>query len=106
PCVDAEATCTFPFTSADRTALAAAVRQLRDQHTVCSLVATEYPTLPDAWQISWPDTDEVRWLVCRNSAGLWLEELGWEIYGPFPTMAAALAKVTDTLDAERAVGDS
>jgi hypothetical protein len=106
PCVDAEATCTCPFTSADRIALAAACRWLRDQYAVRSLVATDYPTLQDAWQISWPGTDEVRWLVCRNSAGVWLEELGWEIDGPFATTAAALAKVTDTLDAETAVADS
>jgi hypothetical protein len=106
PCVGAEATYTFPFTSADRAALAAVVRQLWDQYAVCVLVAPDYPTLPDVWEISWPETDEIRWLVCRNSAGVSLEELGWGIFGPFPTMAAALAKVTDTLDAESAVADA
>ncbi len=64
-------------------------------------ISSDYPYLPDAGEVSRPWSDEVRWLVWRNVAGVWLEDLeGQDLHGP-GTVAEALATVERAIKAEK-----
>ena len=64
-------------------------------------ISGDYPSLPDAGEVSWPWSDEVRWLVWRNVAGVWLEDLeSQDLHGP-GTVAEALTTVERAIEAER-----
>lgn len=51
-----------------------------------------YPGLPHAVEISWPnDASDPRWLIWQNAAGVWLDEFdSHERNGPLMSIAEAL----------------
>lgn len=95
------------FTLADMADLATASRHLRDHHAVRVAQSSDYPSLPDAAEIYWPVCggrgDDVRWLVWRNPAGVWLDELESQmLHGPLEMVGGAMALAGDILAGERA----
>lgn len=94
----------LPFTPADFAAADAAHRSMRAQGVRLG-VSGDHPSLPDAGEIYWPGRADVRWLVWRNAAGVWLDELDSQaLHGPVATMAEALATAAGIMDAERQAG--
>jgi hypothetical protein len=92
----------LPFLTDDFTARAAFQVEVREQG-VWVEITQSLQDIPEAVEISWPgDRFDTRWLVWRNSAGVWIDEYDTnDRSGPLPTMALALEVTGRIMATER-----
>jgi hypothetical protein len=89
----------LPFSDIDRAAVERAQVTLRGR-LVRVTQSTDYPSVPNVAEISWPGSDQVRWLVWRDADGVWLDELDTQnLTGP-GTAADAFNAAIAVLEAE------
>jgi hypothetical protein len=65
-------------------------------------LSPDYPSLPDAVEITRPWSDEVRWLVWRGVDGVLLDELATQELSCPRTMLEVLAAAGEIMAGERA----
>lgn len=96
----------LPLTQDEITSAGPGYQRLRD-HCVRFGLAGDHLMLPDAGEIRWPFSTEVRWLVWRDALGVWLDEIDRPeldrpaLHGPMATLNDALHAAADAYDAER-----
>ena len=90
----------LPFTPADFAAADTTHRLMRTQG-VRLAIAGDHEAFPAVVEVTTPSDPDTRWMLYRNAAGVWVDELNLDLNGPWATMAEALAFVTDVLETER-----
>jgi hypothetical protein len=91
----------IPFQLEDFQAIVAGARQMRE-HGVTVRTANDYPSIPDAVEITWPWSDETRWLAGRCSDGIFLDEFLTQDWHVFGTMLETLTTAMEIMADERA----
>lgn len=91
----------LPFTETDFQSAGPGYQRLRS-HCARVRIASDYEAIHEAGEICWPYRQDVRWMVWRDTAGVWLDEPDTQkLLGPVATLGEALSAAADIVDAER-----